>query len=110
MRKNRNPGYTQLARLPCGNGTRLVPLGEIQIDDVVIVAAEETIAIDGTIVVGAGVIDESMITGEYVAERTVGDQVYASTVLLQGALEILVERIDDQNRNQIPASAKRKVQ
>ncbi|TWH46164.1 cation-translocating P-type ATPase [Sporomusa sp. KB1] len=56
----------------------------------------EKICVDGRVMVGVGAVDQSSITGEYIpAEKSEGDYVYAGTVLQNGFLEIIVEKIGD---------------
>ncbi len=79
----------------CGESgaEQAVPLAELAVGDVVVVRAGESIPVDGIVVAGAGGVDQSMVTGEsVVAETTLGDKVFAPTLLLTGTLEIRVER------------------
>ncbi|MEY4768658.1 MAG: hypothetical protein RL637_1297 [Pseudomonadota bacterium] len=60
--------------------------------DIVVVNAGETIAVDGHIIKGIASVDQHALTGEsQPAEKTVGDQVLASTVVLSGKIHIQVE-------------------
>jgi Cu2+-exporting ATPase len=71
---------------------------EIQVDfhsleqgDIVVVNAGEVIPADGRIRRGEGQADQHLLTGEsQPAEKSVGDEVFASTLLLSGRLEIEV--------------------
>ncbi|KAA3630079.1 MAG: cation-transporting P-type ATPase [Proteobacteria bacterium] len=57
--------------------------------DRVLVRQGETIPVDGTLVVGQGAIDESLMTGEpFPMARGAGEQVIGGSVLLEGNLEI----------------------
>ncbi|MBP2630622.1 MAG: ctpC 2 [Firmicutes bacterium] len=57
----------------------------------------EKICVDGKVLVGHASIDQSSITGESIpAEKTVGAQVYAGTVVQSGQLEIMVEKVGDE--------------
>ncbi|QDT12900.1 heavy metal translocating P-type ATPase [Planctomycetes bacterium K23_9] len=70
-----------------------VDLVDLSPGDIVVARAGEPIPVDGTVVAGAGGVDQSVITGEsVVAERTIGDRVFASTLLLSGTLDIRVEQ------------------
>ena len=87
-----------------GNQTRFVWLlkdeTEIQIavdalslGDIIVAHAGETIAVDGTIIEGEATIDQHILTGEaQPAEKKIGDQVFASTVVLSGQMKICVEK------------------
>ena len=80
------------------NGTEVeVAFETLTIGDVVIVDAGQTIAIDGVIVQGQATIDERMLTGEsQPVEKRVGERVLASTIVLQGSVDIRVETAGDQ--------------
>jgi Cu2+-exporting ATPase len=73
---------------------------EIQVDfhtleagDIVIVNAGETIPVDGRVQGGEGQADQHMLTGESrPVEKVIGDDVFASTLLLSGHLEIEVNK------------------
>ncbi|BAP56541.1 P-type ATPase [Thioploca ingrica] len=65
---------------------------DVQINDIVIVHAGEVIPVDGTIQSGVASIDQHILTGEsQPIEKSVGDQVFASTLLLSGRINILVK-------------------
>ncbi len=52
------------ARLVTPDGEKDVPASVIRVGDIVLVRAGETIPVDGEVVDGGGVVDESMVTGE----------------------------------------------
>ncbi|MGB0386453.1 MAG: heavy metal translocating P-type ATPase [Ardenticatenaceae bacterium] len=61
--------------------------------DIIVAHAGETIAVDGTITFGTASIDQRILTGEsQPTEKEVGDQVFASTVVLSGQIKICVEK------------------
>ncbi|MCK5522836.1 MAG: heavy metal translocating P-type ATPase [Thiomargarita sp.] len=69
------------------------PLEDVKVNDIVIVHTGEVIPIDGIIVKGMATIDQHALTGEFQpAEKIVGDQVFASTVMMSGKLSIKVEK------------------
>lgn len=71
-----------------------LPVESLQLDDVVIVRPGVRIPVDGIILDGNSGIDQSSVTGESLpVDKTVGDQVFASTVNGEGALEIKVTRL-----------------
>ena len=71
-----------------------MPFDELQVGDVVVVNAGELIAVDGVVERGMGNVDQHILTGEaQLAEKTVGDTVFASSVLLSGKLYIQVDKI-----------------
>ncbi|MCM1488149.1 MAG: heavy metal translocating P-type ATPase, partial [Firmicutes bacterium] len=69
---------------------------EIQKGDIVIVKAGESAAVDGTITEGRGVLDQSAVTGESIGiEKTVGDNVIASSINKSGYFKMRAERVGD---------------
>jgi Cu2+-exporting ATPase len=69
-----------------------VPFDNVQKNDVVIVHAGEIIPVDGTIQAGSASIDQHILTGEsQPVHRSVGEQVFAATLILAGRISILVE-------------------
>ncbi|ANS52382.1 ATPase [Bacillus thuringiensis] len=73
-----------------------VRLEHIQVEDTVVVFTGEKIPVDGVVLAGIGVIDESSITGEYMPKEVgKGAQVYAGSILQNGQLHIRVEKIGD---------------
>jgi len=57
--------------------------------DIIAAKTGQRIPVDGTITHGSAAIDQSQITGEPMpAEKTIGDFVYASTILSNGYIEV----------------------
>ena len=82
--------------LPDGRVERC-PIDRIRPGDEVEAHTGEKLAIDGAIISGAAVIDQSAITGEFEpAEKTAGDEVFAGTVVKSGNLRIRVAKVGDQ--------------
>ena len=70
-----------------------LPLKDIYKDDIVIVKTGEVVPVDGIIVEGQALIDQRALTGEFQpAEKTLGEQVFASTLVLAGRILIQVEK------------------
>jgi Cu2+-exporting ATPase len=66
-----------------------VPISDIQPGEQIIVRAGERIPIDGTIINGEGVINETLMTGESIpVNKKAGDRVLSGTILTQNALTI----------------------
>lgn len=64
---------------------------QLQVGDIVVVNAGEVIPVDGRIQTGEGRVDQHVLTGESEAvEKSVGEEVYASTLLLSGRLAVEV--------------------
>jgi Cu+-exporting ATPase len=72
----------------------VVSVDQIRPDDMVIVRPGDRIPVDGRVLSGTSSIDQSPITGESLpADKTAGDEVFAGTINLYGALELSVERL-----------------
>lgn len=70
-----------------------IPFDSLSIGDIVVIHAGQTIAVDGTIVNGQATIDQRILTGEsQPAEKGIGDQVFASTIVLSGQIGVKVEK------------------
>jgi Cu2+-exporting ATPase len=68
-------------------------------DDVIVIKAGERIAVDGEVIWGESSIDESMMTGEFIAqEKSTGDKVYAGTLNQLGTLRIKVQQVGKDTR------------
>ena len=71
-----------------------LPVESLQLDDVVIVRPGVRMPVDGTIIDGNSGVDQSSVTGESLpVDKVPGDQVFASTVNGEGALEVKVTRL-----------------
>ena len=74
-----------------------IPLEQVCNGDIVIVTAGQIVPVDGIIVDGMASIDQHMLTGEsQPAEKTVGDEVLASTVLHSGKIQVRVEKTGEE--------------
>ena len=70
-----------------------IPLEQVQVNDIVIVNTSEVIPIDGSIIDGQAMIDQHALTGEFqLAEKAVGDNVFASTTVIAGKILVKVEK------------------
>lgn len=64
-----------------------VPLEQVKKDDIFVVRPGETIPVDGTVLEGAGAVNESALTGESIpVDKSVGDSVSAGTINSNGFL------------------------
>lgn len=81
------------ARRKTADGSEIVSPEDVAIGDVLLVAAGERIALDGTVLSGTAQIDTSALTGESVP-RTVraGDAVHSGCIDLDGTLEMRVDK------------------
>lgn len=77
------------AELKSGNGK--VAIEQVKIGDIIIVRPGDKIGLDGEIIFGDSLVDESMITGEPLPKsKMTGDKVYAGSINSSGYLEIKV--------------------
>ena len=69
-----------------------VPFDNVQKNDIVVVHAGEVIPVDGFIQQGIASIDQHVLTGEsQTVEKTIGDEVFAATLVLTGRVHIRVK-------------------
>ncbi|WP_439655061.1 P-type ATPase, partial [Streptomyces chryseus] len=74
-------------------GEVVVAVGELRVGDVVLVRPGERLPADGTVVHGAGEVDQATITGEPLPVRkALGDEVFAGTLNGTGALRVRVDK------------------
>jgi heavy metal translocating P-type ATPase len=67
------------------------PLDRLKVNDVIVVHTGETVPVDGEVLEGIAMVDQHTLTGESApVEKTQGDRVLASTMLLGGKLRVIV--------------------
>lgn len=75
-------------------GAREIPVGEVRVGEVILVAPGARLPVDGTVVAGHSYVDQATITGESVpVEKVTGASVYAGTVNQSGTLDVKAERL-----------------
>lgn len=86
------------ARQIRADGTEVdVPLEGVQVGDVLRVRPGEKIPVDGTVLDGASLVDESMISGEAMpVEKKPGDRVIGATVNGTGSLVLRADRVGNE--------------
>lgn len=73
-----------------------VGVDDVQIGEIVVVKAGQSVPIDGVIVEGNGAIDESAITGESITvEKNAGDKVIGATINKSGYFKFKVEKVGE---------------
>lgn len=78
------------------DNVKRVPIEEIQKDDIIVVQTGEKISVDGKIIKGEALIDQSSITGEYMPiKKSIGDEVYAGTIIKNGNISVIAEKVGD---------------
>lgn len=79
-----------------GSNERIMFLDQVEVGDIVIIRSGTQIPVDGEIVEGRGLINQSSMTGEPLAvSRQQGDSVYAGTVLEEGKVLVMVQAKGD---------------
>jgi len=77
-----------------GNKEVKIPIGEVKINDILLVKPGEKIPTDGIVIWGSSSVDESMITGESIpVEKNVKDIVIGATINKNGVLRIKATKI-----------------
>ncbi len=73
-----------------------VPVERVQPGDILVVRAGQGVPVDGVVVEGAGVVDESAITGESIpVDKPVGSEVTGATVNTSGYFKMRAVRVGD---------------
>ena len=71
-----------------------VPLDQVAVGDTVVVFPHETCPVDGTVIEGHGVMDESYLTGEpYMMSKTPGTAVLSGAINGESALTVRADRL-----------------
>ena len=71
-----------------------ITIKEVAIGDIILVKPGEKIPVDGKISSGTSFVDESMITGEPIAdEKVVGDKIFAGTINQKGSFKFRAEKV-----------------
>ncbi len=74
-------------------GRGLIPIEDVKIDEVMIVKAGSVLGLDGVVLKGSGLIDESSLTGEPLPKaRQENASVFSGTLLTNGYLEVRVTK------------------
>lgn len=74
-----------------------IPVEKVSPGDIVVLHTGEKIAVDGRVLRGSALVDESAITGRSEPEtRSSGDRVYAGTFVSQGVVFVQAEQVGDQ--------------
>lgn len=79
-----------------GQETEL-PISQIKLGETVVVHPGEKIPVDGEVISGHSLVDQSAITGESIpVEKQHGDQVFAATLNQAGMIKVSVERLGEE--------------
>lgn len=79
-----------------GENQATVPVENVRVGERVIIRSGGKVPVDGRIVTGQASINEAAVTGESVpAAKQVEDQVFSGTIVDNGYIEIVAERVGD---------------
>lgn len=82
------------ARLERSGDEVEVPVGEVTVDDIVVVRPGEQIPVDGIVIAGQATVNQATITGESLpVEVAPGSSVFAATIAQLGHLRIQTTRV-----------------
>lgn len=71
-----------------------LPISEVQLGDTVLIRPGSEVPVDGVVLLGRSMVDQSTVTGESVpAEKAQGAPVFAGTTNQSGMLEVRAERL-----------------
>ncbi|NLY39404.1 MAG: heavy metal translocating P-type ATPase [Firmicutes bacterium] len=84
-----------LKQMPGGEFVE-VEVGEVEVGDILLVKTGAKIPVDGTVIAGEGSVNEASITGESLpVAKEKGSHVYAGTILDNGTLQIVADRVGE---------------
>ncbi len=84
------------ARLLVDGVEREVPAAMVKIGDIVLVRPGETIPVDGEVIDGRSMVDESMVTGESLpVEKKAGTEVTGATINSSGVIRVRATRVGE---------------
>ena len=73
-----------------------VALSQVKVGDIVVSRSGESLAVDGEVIEGSAVVDESMLTGESVPiEKKIGDKVVGATLNKNGFIKYRSEKVGE---------------
>lgn len=79
----------QTARVERAGEERDVPIGEVQVGEIVLIRPGEKIPVDGEVVSGQATVDQAAITGESMpVEVGTGSKVFAATIARLGSVRV----------------------
>lgn len=83
-----------VVRIGANGAEEVVPLADVQVNDLLIVKPGEQVPVDGTLASGRSYVDESMITGEPVpVSKAEGDTVFAGTLNQKGSFRFHAKQV-----------------
>ncbi len=84
----------KVTKIDTNGNESIIPIADVQVNDVLLVKPGEKIAVDGEVVSCSSFVDESMITGEPVAvEKNAGIKVFSGTINQKGSFQFRAEKV-----------------
>lgn len=72
----------------------VIPIEEVEVDDVILVKPGDKIPVDGVVIEGLTSVDESMLTGESIpVEKTVGSKVFGASINKNGTIKFKATKV-----------------
>lgn len=79
-----------------GDDIEEIDIDDVEEDDVLLIKTGASVPVDGKIIEGAGHLNEASVTGESkVVSKKVDDQVFAGTILENGTLKVVAEKVGE---------------
>lgn len=73
-----------------------VSVDKVKKDDLIIIYTGEKICVDGEIITGEAVIDQSSVTGEFMpVNKKIGNNVFAGTIIKTGSITVKTQKAGD---------------
>jgi len=73
-----------------------IPVDDVQLGDILIVKAGESVPVDGIVIEGSAFVDESALTGESIpVEKHIGDKVIGATINKSGYMKMQAAKVGD---------------
>ncbi|MDR2635750.1 MAG: heavy metal translocating P-type ATPase, partial [Campylobacteraceae bacterium] len=73
-----------------------IPSHSVQIGDIVVVGAGESVAIDGHVISGMAMVNQASMTGEYEPiKKERGDRIMSGVIVKEGQIKIWAEQVGD---------------
>lgn len=83
-------------KLMADNEFHEVEIGDVDINDILLVKTGAKVPVDGMVISGNGYINEASITGESdPVKKEINSYVYAGTILENGTIEIIAEKVGE---------------
>lgn len=71
-----------------------IPIEEVEVGDIVVVKPGEKMPVDGQVVSGTTLVDESMLTGESMpVEKAIGDKIIGASINKNGSIQYKATRV-----------------